>query len=152
MMATRATAIVTCALVVAGCGSDGLSGATHDRAQAACRQFLADADPYLFGVGVDQLVDQARGLGVARARLAAALREAGESDSERQDLSSLADTLVADNRLLDETQRIAEALVQSRGDPSDPSLRQVLQKFDRATHREDRRASELDLTACTRPT
>jgi hypothetical protein len=51
MMATRATAIVTCALVVAGCGSDALSGATHDRAQAACRQFLADADPYLFGVG-----------------------------------------------------------------------------------------------------
>jgi hypothetical protein len=144
-------AIALFVLVAAGCGTQERSGTGRQAAQAACRQFVAEVEPYRFGVGVAQLADQAKGFRAARARLADELRQAAQPNDGLRALTSLADDLVAGNRLLAEAEQIARALAQSGGGPDTSSLVGAMKAFEHAAKREEHRAVELGLPECADP-
>jgi hypothetical protein len=115
-----------------------LSLQTLSAASDACVLYRTDAEPYAFGVALQDPGGQAEGLLVARKMLAARLRRAAADAIDRRKVGRLVSALAAGDR---ELHRVleggdAERLLARRG------------RFERATEREARVAAKLGLDGC----
>ena len=79
---------------------DPLAGETLAAAQRACALQLRDAEPYMFGFGMQDVVGQAQGLIAARETLARALLASAADAADRRKLQPLVEAVAAGNHEL----------------------------------------------------